>query len=99
MREFRFYHAYDSDGTHLCGVVANKAIEAKKMVFGSEYAEDVLWIELSVKWDKGADTSGFKVGIFDDCFVAIQRGIFTAQSENCTYCNIQSKCARFLNSE
>ena len=97
MKKLRFYHVYNNLGEHLCGVVANTAKEGKKFVFGSEYTEDLSWIELSLKWNKEADTTGFKEGIFDDCWTAIQRGIFDSQGEGCMYCDVHEKCARFLN--
>lgn len=99
MSEFRFYHAYDSDGNHLCGVVAKTAKEARKMVFGSEYAEDIGWIELSVRWEKGADISGFVEGIFNEnnnCLDAIKRELFSGQGEGCECCNDYQECTSFL---
>ncbi|MCK5611213.1 hypothetical protein KAR91_55600 [Candidatus Pacearchaeota archaeon] len=98
--KLRFYHAYDSSGNHLCGVVAKTAVEAKKYVHGSDYDEDTPWIELSVKWSKGADTSGFSKGIMNengDCLLAIKRGLFTGQGEDCELCEDYPECTKFLN--
>ena len=99
MKGLRFYHAYNDIGDHLCGVIAGSAKQAKHLVYGSEYAEELGWIEITIKWQKGADISGFKFGIFNennDCFEAIKRRLFTSQGEGCMYCDAYSDCSNFL---
>ncbi len=101
--KLRFYHAYNGIGEHLCGVLASTAKEAKKMVYQTEYTEDLEWLEISVKWNKGADISGFEKGIFGensgDCLVAIKRGLFTSQGEGCECCDVYKECTEFLESK
>ncbi len=99
MTKSRFYHAYNDNGDHLCGVIARSAKQAKHFVYGSEYAEGLEWIEITINWQKGADISGFEVGIFNennDCFEGIKRGLFTIQGEGCECCDAYSDCSNFL---
>lgn len=99
MKKLRFYHSYDKDGNHLCGIIAETAKEAKKLVYQSEYDQDSEWIEISIKWVKGVDISGFNPGIFNennDCFEGIKRGLFNSQGEGCEYCDSNKECTEFL---
>ena len=101
-RKLKFYHAYNPVGEHICGVIASTAKKAKKMVYRSDYAEDLKWLEISIKWNNGADISGFKKGVFTaesgDCLVAIKRGLFDRQIEGCEHCDAYKECSDFLES-
>lgn len=95
----RFYHAYDPSGEHLAGIIATTARKAKEVIYQTEYSEDLGWIEISIKWVKNADITGFKPGIFNennDCFEGIKRKLFSSQGEDCDCCDAYSECSEFL---
>ena len=92
----KMYQIRDQCDENLCCVVANTAKEAKRIAMGHESTDYNDWIEVKANWLKGANTEGFKKGVFEDCIEAVRRGIFDTDCSVPDGCSDHEECCKIM---
>ncbi len=90
LKDKKAYFVEEEDADYGVGVVAHSTKEAKKLAWSDDTFMDAEWVDVRVKWKKGVGVSNLKVGIIEDCLLALKLGIYGfIEYETCPSCKTE----------
>jgi len=98
MKKKKGYVVQEEEAEYCVAVVAYSSKEAKKIAIHDETFEDTEYIDIKVKWKQGIDVSNLKIGIIEDCLLALKLGFYGyVEYETCPNCKTEDTMVYYDN--